>query len=416
MTYLERFDATPEANRFALVHGWLETEALPFINELRAKRPILRTSVCTFVADFNDVVEVLRVHQVFTNKPYHEKMKPYLMSEDDTPMHNRDKSAMSAFLDRADIPRIRAFVADETNAALDRANGLIEVISGITRHVPIRLVESYFGLSDAPPGKFAEWSYWNQYDAFHNHPWDIVPDRASVAANVHRCQQEMTDYLTMLLVKRQAAVLALLPLEDDVVTRIIRTHIQTPGQYGLLWKGLNIGGLLIGAVDTTSQAASQALAQLMKRPQALASAAASAQSDDPTEFDGYVWEALRFDPITPFLFRISSAPYTLGAGRPWQTVIPAGTSVLPLVLAAMHDPVRFPHPDAFDPTRTPTVNTFHFGHGLHECMGRYVGGVMVPEIVRQILLRYDLKVVEPLSFQGKPLPERFVISWDPSRG
>jgi cytochrome P450 len=414
MAYLEHFDATAETDRFLLVRNWLDHEALPFVSELREKRPILETPVCTFVADFADVVEVLRVHQVFTVKPYEPKMTPYLMSVDDTPMHFRDKSAMSAFLDRADIPRIRALVAKETKAALDAAGGTIEVISGLARHIPIRVVEFYFGLIDAPPGKLAEWSFWNQYDAFHNHPWDIVPDRKLVSDNVTRCKEEIVRYLAMLVAGREAKIIAHLPTPDDIVTRVMRTHIETPGQYGIQWKMLNLGGLLIGTVETSSQATSQALAQLMNRPRCLASAQASAQSDDPTEFDGYVWEALRFDPISPYLFRQAESAYVLGAGRPWQTQIAAGTAVLPLILAAMHDPVRFPNPGDFDPTRT-TDNTFHFGYGLHECMGRYVGAVVIPEIIRQVLLRKDLKVVEPLSFMGKPFPERFVISWDPSR-
>jgi cytochrome P450 len=414
MTYLERFDTVPETERFALVRAWLDHEALPFVNELRQERPILETPVCTLVADFNDVIEVLRVHEVFSVKPYGPKMTPYLMSVDDMPMHFRDKSAMSAFLDRADIPRIRALVAQETKAVLDAAGGRIEVISGLTRHIPIRVVESYFGLIDAPPGKLAEWSYWNQYDAFHNHPWDIVADRQVVLDNVTRCKKEIVEYLAMLVAGREAKILAMLPVPDDVVTRVMRTHIQTPGQYGLQWKALNLGGLLIGTVETSSQATSQALAQLMNRPRFLASAQASAQSDDPAEFDGYVWEALRFDPISPYLFRMTERPYTLGAGRPWQKQIAPGTAVLPLILAAMHDPVRFPNPGDFDPART-TSNTFHFGYGLHECMGRYVGGVIIPEIIRQVLLRPDLKVVEPLSFMGKPFPERFVIGWNAAR-
>ena len=412
MTYLERFDATPEADQFALARGWLDTEALPFVNELREKRPILKTSVCTFVADFADTIEVLRVHQVFTNEPYHAKMDPYLMSQDDTPMHFRDKSAMSAFLDRADIPRIRALVGSETKAALDAANGQIDAVPGLTRHIPIRVVEEYMGLQGAEPGKLAEWSYWNQYDAFHNHPWDIVADRKTVNDNVARCKNELVQFIAMLLVKRVAQAQLPIPVMDDnVVNRIVRSHLETPGQFDIKWKGLNIGGLLIGTVETASQATAQALAQLMARPDVLASAQAAATYDDPTTFDGYVWEALRFDPISPYLFRMSNAPYTLGAGRPWQQEIPANTAVLPLVLAAMHDPIRFPNPETFDPSRRQLTNTFHFGYGLHECMGRYIGAVIIPEIIRQVLLRDGLKTISPLSFEGKPLPDKFVIGW-----
>jgi cytochrome P450 len=412
MTYLERFDATPEADRFALARGWLDTEALPFVNELREKRPILKTPVCTFVADFNDVIEVLRVHQVFTNEPYHAKMDPYLMSQDDTPMHFRDKSATQAFLDRDDLPRVRALVAKETNAALDAAKGQIDTVPSLTRGVPIRIVEEYMGLQGAAPGKLAEWSYWNQYSAFHNHPWDIVADRLTVDDNVNRCKQELINFIAGLLAKRLAEAQLPVPiLDDNIVNRLVRSHLQTPGHFDILWKGLNIGGLLIGMVETASQATVQALAQLMDRPDILASAQVAATYDDPVTFDAYVWEALRFNPISPYLFRVTNAPYILGAGRPWQEEIPANTAVLPLVLAAMHDPIRFPHPGTFDPTRPPLVNTFHFGFGLHECMGRYVGAVVIPEIIRQVLLRKDLKVVSPLSFEGKPLPEKFVISY-----
>jgi cytochrome P450 len=120
---------------------------------------------------------------------------------------------------------------------------------------------------------------------------------------------------------------------------------------------------------------------------------------------------LRFDPISPYLFRVSNVPYTLGAGRPWQQEIPANTAVLPLVLAAMHDPIRFPNPETFDPSRQQLTNTFHFGYGLHECMGRYIGAVIIPEIIRQVLLRDGLKTISPLSFEGKPLPDKFVIGW-----
>ena len=412
MTYLERFDATPEPEQFALARGWLDTEALPFVNELREKRPILKTSVCTFVASFDDVIEVLRVNQVFTVEPYHEKMKPYLMSEDDTPVHFRDKSAMSAFLDRGDIPRIRTLVGQETKAALDKAHGKIDAVSGLTRHVPIRVVQDYFGLDNAPEAKLAEWSFWNQYDAFHNHPWDIVTDRQMVLDNVARSKKELVASIAMLLAKKEAEVLAHLPMGDTVVDRVMKTHIETPGQFGLQWKGLNIGGLLIGTVETSSQATVQALAQLINRPEVLKSAQAAATYDDPTTFDGYVWEALRFDPISPYLFRRSNAAYTLGAGRPWQTEIPAGTAVLPLVLAAMHDPVRFPNPEVFDPNRPQLTNTFHFGYGLHECMGRYVGGVIILEIIRQVLLRDGLKQISPLDFDGQPLPEKYMIGWN----
>jgi hypothetical protein len=50
------------------------------------------------------------------------------------------------YLERFDVPRIRALVGKETKAALVAAKGKIDAVPGLTRHVPIRVVEEYLGL------------------------------------------------------------------------------------------------------------------------------------------------------------------------------------------------------------------------------------------------------------------------------
>ena len=470
MSYLDRYDATPDADKFKVARTWLDnpTDALGFCNEMREKRPIIKTDVCTFVADMNDVIEVLRVFDVFTVEPYKAKMSPYLMSEDDTAKHFRDKSLMSAFLDRNDLNgaspnSVRKQIGNATKAALDAAKGQIDVVYQLTRGIPLSLVDSYMGLKNAPDGALRRWSYWNQYDAFHNHPWDIMSDdmRKTVSTNVAQAKSEMKDYLGKLIQDKMTERLkGLIPgvklsmPADTIVDRVLNAafedtsfHMgtfqdlnpkdailksnviptssintaemlalcqatQSPPPFGPLWMGLNFGGLLIGTVETTSQLTAQALAVLLRGdPQILKSAQIAATYDDPATFDGYVWEAARFWPLSPYLFRLCEGDYTLGAGRPWQTTIAKGTAVLPLVQAAMNDPVRFPNPDKFDPTRPWRQNTFHFGYGLHECMGRYVGEMLVPEIIRQILLRTDIKVVSDIDFDHTPFPAKYVISY-----
>ena len=54
-------------------------------------------------------------------------------------------------------------------------------------------------------------------------------------------------------------------------------------------------------------------------------------------FDGYVWEALRFAPIAPYVFRLSNRDYTIAPGTDRETTIPAGTTVLALTQSAMFD-------------------------------------------------------------------------------
>jgi cytochrome P450 len=76
----------------------------------------------------------------------------------------------------------------------------------------------------------------------------------------------------------------------------------------------------------------------------------------------------------------------------------------------MFDPQAVANPDTFDPGRGPG-NQFHFGHGLHECLGRAIASVMIPEIVRQSL-RLNNLVTQPVDYKGGPVPEAWQWRWN----
>ena len=90
-------------------------------------------------------------------------------------------------------------------------------------------------------------------------------------------------------------------LEDNIVTRMVRTAYPGAVEFDIKRLAINAGGLLIGAIETTSQAVSQVIQYLLDNPQWLAKAQGAAQSDNPAVFDGIVWEALRFVPISSFI-------------------------------------------------------------------------------------------------------------------
>ena len=108
-SYLQRFDATPEAQRWPLVRGWIYNEPLPFFAELRAERPILVMPGMTLAARFDDCTEILRRFDLFSVALYKPKQGSYWMAQDDTAEHWREKALMSAILDREDIPAIRTY-------------------------------------------------------------------------------------------------------------------------------------------------------------------------------------------------------------------------------------------------------------------------------------------------------------------
>lgn len=440
VSYLAQYDATADAQKFALVHQWMANEPLPFFKELRDKRPILVTPECTLVARFDDVREVLSLPTIFTVALYKPKMGGgiYLMAHDDDALHTREKSLMQSLLNRDDLPQVRAMVADIAKAILDKAGNRIEVVNQFCRMVPATLVQEYFGLSGADKKDLIEWSYWNQFDTFHNQPFDPMPaEQKSYIEQRHNETGELLNkYITELVVRRSLEVglekanllrtlwlkLRILlrtlmgkphdvTLRDDIVTRMLRSSFPEAMDFDIKRLGINAGGLLIGAIETTSQAVAQALQYLLQHPEWLEKAKAAAQRSDTQTFDGIVWEALRFVPIAPYLFRQTASDYTIAKGTEYATTVQAGSYVLPITQSAMFDPRAFENPDEFIPGRN-WYHYFHFGFGSHECLGRYVGMVMIPEMVRQILLRPGIQAQSAIDFKNGPFPEAYQLAWN----
>jgi cytochrome P450 len=429
----------PPDQRFPLVRRWIDTEPIAFFKELRESRPILETPVCTLVTRFDDVVEVLGMPRIFTAALYLPKMGNgiYLMAHDDDALHTREKTLMQALLNRDDLPQVRAMVADIARGLLDAAGGRIEAVNDYCRMVPATLVERYFGLTGADKRDLIDWSYWNQADTFYNQPFDLISDqrRAEITRRHDETGQRLATYITGLVARRVVAVKAeqaehalFFPfylarkiyrlvtgkktekLSDDIVTRMVRTSLPEAVDFDIKRLGTNAGGLLIGAIETTSQAVAQVIQYLLDHPEQLGEAKRTAPLADPSAFDGIVWEALRFVPISPYIFRKTASDYTVAKGTDHATTIKAGQLVLAVTQSAMFDPRAFEDPDRFVSGRN-WYRYFHFGFGSHECLGRYVGMVMIPEMVRQIVSRPDLEAVSRIDYRGEHLPQQYDLRW-----
>jgi cytochrome P450 len=360
-SYLQRFDATPEPQRWPLVRGWMFAEPLPFYAELRRDRPILAMPEVTLVTRFADCTEILLRHDLFSVALYKPKQGDYWMDEDDTAAHWRDKSIMRSILDFEDIPAIRAYVAAKAAELLAGAGGALEAVRGLTRAVPIALVQDWFGWKPGDPDLMIKWSYWAQLDTFWNQPFDAIawpdPDKIHTEAKVGGL--EMVAYLVGLIAIREGE-LKLGLKKNDPVTRLLQLASSHALKFDLKRVLLNTAGLLIGAVETTSHCVVNVLDFLMQRPDDVAKARAAALSEDPTAVDGFVWEALRFRPAFPYFFRTVEQDGTvLGRGEGYETRLTKGTTVLAVTHSAMFDPKGLPRPDTFDPTRG-RGNQFHF--------------------------------------------------------
>jgi cytochrome P450 len=195
--------------------------------------------------------------------------------------------------------------------------------------------------------------------------------------------------------------------KNDPVTRLLRLCGSGGVKFGLKKVLLNAGGLLIGTIETTSVTACNALAELLGRPDELARARAAAA--DPATFDGYVIEALRFNPAFPYFFRTCHTPTQLGGGTGHAVTVQPGSTVIACTHSAMFDPEAYADPDAFDARRT-MYQTFTLGYGHHECLGRAIATVMIPEIVRQVLLLPNLRAAGPVEWKYG-VPEHYPLAW-----
>ena len=408
MGYCEQIDATPEGERWHLVRRLMAESPHAFFREMRARRPILRLPQLALAFSFADCSLILRRHDDFGVDLYRPKQGDYFMAKDDTADHWRDKSIMRAILDFERVPAIRSFVAETTARILAGHGGRIDLPSDLTRAVPIAMVQQFLGFAGVDARLMTDVSYWNQQDAFHNQPFDEAPDAERIVSERKHANLRLGLQIGWLVARRY--IPARLGFgRDEPVTRLLKLSFSGALRFPVTKVLFNTGGLLIGAVETTSHCVNNAIAELMARPETLAAAQAAAIHDAPEVIDGYVLEALRFRPAFPWFFRTCHKRTELSGGTAFAGWIEPGTTVLAMTHSAMADPASFPDPDRFDLTRSQGDN-FTFGQGLHECLGRAIARPMLGEMVRQILRLPQLAVQSPVAFR-RGVPESFVLRW-----
>jgi cytochrome P450 len=177
-------------------------------------------------------------------------------------------------------------------------------------------------------------------------------------------------------------------------------------------------GLLVGAIETTSQAIVNATEQILLRPDQAAIAKELARTDETEPMDAIVWEALRFNPMTPMVVRAATEPAVLAPGSTYETQVPAGRIIAAGIGSAMFEPAVFADPDGF--AARPRDLYMHFGFGTHTCLGQYVAYQIVPETVRQILRVPGVQLLpngaSAVNSQGGPFAESFKLGFDAPHG
>lgn len=410
-------ESTEKQSVFARILAYLLNEKTDaFFCFLRNTFPNLKIpGGPVIITRFRDVQEALERPEVFgvTYAPMMDpSVGPFMLGRDDTTINQRDKGIMRALIQREDLPKVRTLVTGLAEQAIREGatNGQLEVVANLSRRVPVLLTGAYFGFPGPDEATMFRWSRATQYDMFHNLDKDPKVHQDNIQAGA-----EMKAWLDEYLPQRRAQLEAGQVQEDDIVTRLLQTVCPHAIGFDEDRIRTNTMGLLVGGVETTSQAIVQILDQFFKRPEVLQAVTNAALNDDDDAVYRYCWEALRFNPINPFVVRSCRQDYRIASGTLRAKTIKKGDLVLVSTRSAMQDGRELKSPRQFDPAR-PGYHYMHLGYGLHTCLGDQVSEVQVPTIIKALLRLKNLRrapgAAGEIDFKGGPFPESFSVVFD----
>jgi cytochrome P450 len=365
------------------------------------------------VTRFDDVKDVLRRDDDF-EVVYGPRMMRitdganFFLGMQDTPAYTRDVSNMRLAVRRDDVPVIvQPFAAQRAAALVGALPGRIDVPQDLTLRVPAQLLGAYFGTPGPSEPEMIAWTTIMFWYLFIDLAADPDLDTRALAAAAS-CRA----YLDATIQARKAA-----PTEaDDVLNRCLA--LQRAGMPGMDDTGIrdNLIGLVIGAVPTTSKAAVQALDQLLLRPDALAGAQRAARADDDALLARHVFEALRFNPVNPVIYRRATRDAVIAPNTLRAVSVPKSTMVLASNLSAMFDRLKVDDPTRFRVDR-PWDNYILWGDGPHTCFGAHINQVLIPAILKPLLARRGLRRVAgdlgQIDTEGTPFPVHLWLEFEP---
>ena len=354
--------------------------------------PVLVLSKFAAVTRYDDVREVFLSDDDFP-VPYAAKLKtimggePFFLGMGNTPDYQRDTAAMRSVVRPGDlVPRLTQQTEQRAEELLTASGGRIEVVDQLARNVTFDVLCDYFGITDTPQADLRVWAtrlFEYQFADPGNDP--------DLGAEVAVMAPKLRAHIDALIAARRAANADWSGQEPaDVLGRCLKKHAEGIDGFADTQIRSALIGFLVGGLPQPPMVVPQALEQLLRRPAELAAAQQAARDDDDELLGGYIFEALRFDPLAPALPRNTARDHIIAEGTGRAKTIPAGRTMYVSFASAMMDPRRVLNPKLFDPRR-PETDTIHFGLGLHKCFGFYINKALLPMMLKPLLKREHLR-------------------------
>jgi len=295
--------------------------------------------------------------------------------------YTRDTSAMRLAARMTDVAEIVQPRATElATKIVAECGGKIDIVPSLTLEVPWDMTDRYFG-AGGQRDRMQEWTtslFWYLF-------LDLAAD-PQLDASALGAAAELRDYLDDHIAARKAT-----PTDAaDILNRCLALQsADTPGMDDLGIRN-NMLGLLIGAIPTISKACCIALDELLNRPDALASAHEAAQSGDDALLAQHIWEALRFNPFNPVIYRRATRDTEIAPSTLRRIKLRKGQIVFAANFSACFDRFEVAAPNSFRTDRA-WEDYIIWGYGMHMCFGDVINKAVIPAILKPLLAQKNLR-------------------------
>ncbi len=345
----------------------VRTDPVAFMEELRAKGPIVRCRALYMTVDHQVVHEVLRsddfhVFGMGSNLPkalqwvanrtrpdlMHPIQPPSMLSVE-PPDHTRYRKLVSSVFTPRAVATLRERVQDAANALLDDLAdaGTVDIVERYCSQLPVTIIGDILGVPDDARPRILEFGElgapsldigltWRQYQ--------------SVYRGIEGFNYWLSDHLAEL--RRNPG--------DDLMSQIMRASEDAEGGPLTDQELLATAGLVLAAgFETTVNLLGNGIRMLLDRPELLDTLA-----DRPELWPTAVEEVLRLDSPVQLSARIASKDTDVAG-----TLVRRNEVVLLYLAGANRDPKVFDDPHTFNLERENAGRHLSFSGGRHFCLG-----------------------------------------------
>jgi cytochrome P450 len=375
---------------------------------LRLGRPLVRAYPCTdtvIVTRRVDVLDVLDRDEDF-EVVYGPRMREitggdnFFLGMQPGDSYERDVSAMRMAMRRTDVAeRVAPRAAELAREIVAASGGTVDVPKDLAGPVAHDMVAGYFGTPGPDRETMTAWTTTLFWFLFND-----LPASEEVGARAREASAGLRDWLDAEIVRRKGR-------RSRTTFWAVASRCRAPAAPGMHDKGIrdNLIGLVIGAIPTLSKASTLALDELLRRPDVLRAAQAAARAGDAAGVDAHVFEALRFNPHNPVVYRRAVREVRLSRSTVRARTIPKGAMVFAATHSAMFDPLDVPDPRQFRTDR-PWSTYIHWGYGMHACFGGAINRAVIPAILTPLLAGPDLRALGPREDGGTPFPQSLKVA------